>query len=187
MVRVIGQAKWTTERVELLTKLWLAGLSANGIATELNCGFTRNAVIGKVHRIGLPYRYDPIRRGAAQPDEPKTIAIVPTQAKPTKAPDPRPKWIVPYAEKPPIDLRAGQETEPVLPPAKRNRQRKIRLLDLTSHTCRFPIGDPRAKDFHFCGKKPVVGQPYCLAHCQASFYCYGHKGPIKYRQPAKAA
>ena len=43
---------WTDERVELLKKLWADGLSASQIAAELG-GITRNAVIGKVHRLGL--------------------------------------------------------------------------------------------------------------------------------------
>ncbi|HEY8580387.1 MAG TPA: GcrA family cell cycle regulator, partial [Beijerinckiaceae bacterium] len=44
---------WTDERVELLRKLWMDGLSASQIASELSNGITRNAVIGKVHRLGL--------------------------------------------------------------------------------------------------------------------------------------
>ena len=45
----------------------------------------------------------------------------------------------------------------------------VRLIDLKINTCRWPIGDPKDDDFHFCGEQTVTGKPYCLAHCQEAY------------------
>ena len=65
---------WTDERVELLRKLWQDGLSASQIASELGNGITRNAVIGKVHRLGMSGRVKPPSAATARPRAPKTGA-----------------------------------------------------------------------------------------------------------------
>src|SRR6185503_18971360 len=62
---------WTDERVELLRKLWQDGLSASQIAGELGNGITRNAVIGKVHRLGMSGRVKPPSAATARPRAPK--------------------------------------------------------------------------------------------------------------------
>lgn len=46
---------------------------------------------------------------------------------------------------------------------------KCRLMDLRTNTCRWPIGEPEDKDFHFCGKQTVTGKPYCSDHCQEAY------------------
>ena len=62
------------------------------------------------------------------------------------------------------------KTEPVLkkkaPPKKVGI---VRLIDLKINTCRWPIGDPKDEDFHFCGEPTVTGKPYCLVHCQEAY------------------
>ena len=45
----------------------------------------------------------------------------------------------------------------------------VRLIDLKINTCRWPIGDPKDDDFHFCGEQTVTGKPYCLEHCQEAY------------------
>ena len=45
----------------------------------------------------------------------------------------------------------------------------VRLMDLKINTCRWPIGDPKDEDFHFCGEQTVTGKPYCLTHCQEAY------------------
>ena len=45
----------------------------------------------------------------------------------------------------------------------------VRLIDLKINTCRWPIGDPKDDDFHFCGEQTVTGKPYCLQHCQEAY------------------
>jgi GcrA cell cycle regulator len=149
---------WTDERVELLKKLWADGLSASQIAAELG-GVTRNAVIGKVHRLGLAGR-----------------AKAPSSA----APRPRKARAHPHM------LRVGRaairgntalahayelEVEPepelvdnVIPMGQRRT-----LLELNEDTCRWPIGDPGQADFFFCGGQPVAGLPYCAYHSRVAY------------------
>src|SRR5690606_16642364 len=67
-----GNIMWTDERVELLKKLWAEGLSASQVAKQLG-GVTRNAVIGKVHRLGLSGRATPSRPARSRPQAPRTL------------------------------------------------------------------------------------------------------------------
>lgn len=60
---------WTDDRIDVLRKLWDKGLSASQIAGELGEGVTRNAVIGKAHRLGLKSRPSPVKAEAAKPRE----------------------------------------------------------------------------------------------------------------------
>ncbi|MHC5654458.1 GcrA family cell cycle regulator [Stappia sp.] len=157
---------WTSERVDLLKKLWLEGLSASQIAAELG-GVTRNAVIGKVHRLGLSGRAKaptnaakPSRKttqptaGAetAQAPEtnagaPQTIGATALKMAPSPAPAPQQK---PVAELVPIAKRAT-------------------ILTLTERTCKWPIGDPTKDDFYFCGNNSNPGVPYCPYHCRMAY------------------
>ncbi|MCT4655773.1 MAG: GcrA cell cycle regulator [Cohaesibacter sp.] len=157
---------WTDERVELLKKLWTDGLSASQVAAELG-GVTRNAVIGKVHRLGLSGRAKTTtttqraRRSRSQTSRParQTSASAPTvgatalkaEAKPQAAPQAKPK------EKP-------QEDAVVVPISKR-----ASILTLTENTCKWPIGDPGDGDFHFCGHKSEAGAPYCKYHAEIAY------------------
>ncbi|WP_240499921.1 GcrA family cell cycle regulator, partial [Sphingomonas montana] len=75
---------WTDERIEQLRKLWEAGNTASQIAEELG-GVSRNAVIGKAHRLGLQARPSPVRSAAAPKAEPVAAAPTPTPA-PVAAP-----------------------------------------------------------------------------------------------------
>ena len=158
---------WTTERVELLKKLWSEGLSASQIAGELG-GVTRNAVIGKVHRLGLsgraktpsaaskPRRNRPSspsspassasRQGAQQPQTRGATAL---KMAPAPAPEIEPE-AEPIAELVPISERAT-------------------ILTLTERTCKWPIGDPSREDFYFCGRNSDPGVPYCAHHCKIAY------------------
>lgn len=60
------------------------------------------------------------------------------------------------------------ETKPVKKVAPK-KVGMVRLIDLKINTCRWPIGDPKDEDFHFCGEQTVTGKPYCLAHCQEAY------------------
>lgn len=151
---------WTEERVELLRKLWTEGLSASQIAAELG-GVTRNAVIGKVHRIGLSGR--PKNSNQHSVSRQKRSSSRPTgQARPSKS-QTRPQ------ANPGID---GQ------PPASRPPQQvdlpkpeflMLDLLELTETTCKFPLGDPQEAGFGFCGAKSKDGEPYCAYHCRIAY------------------
>ena len=145
---------WTEDRVEILTKLWAEGLSASQIAKQLG-GVTRNAVIGKVHRLGLSGRAKPSRpkvRATSKPSKAKVrVASVPrmpkTPATPPAAPPPPP----PVEAKP---LPNGEYAT---------------ILTIRDHMCKWPIGDPAASDFRFCGRRIKAGEPYCEAHCSVAY------------------
>jgi GcrA cell cycle regulator len=150
---------WTDERVELLKKLWADGLSASQIAGELG-GITRNAVIGKVHRLGLSGR-------AKAPS-----SSVPRQRKPRapsmfRSPRPMMRGNTALAHAPAYDYEPEPELEPIeniIPIGQR-----CTLLELDSEKCHWPIGDPGQPDFFFCGGKTGAGTPYCGYHARVAY------------------
>ena len=159
-------ATWTDERVETLKKLWGEGLSASQIATEIGGGITRNAVIGKVHRLGLSGRG---KAKAPPPARPKAKAV-PAPSAPAPVPPARPAAIV--APVPPaLAVEAVPEPQPVavadevgLPLSER-----VTIMDLRESMCRWPMGDPTKPEFRFCGARSVTGLPYCSHHAQVAY------------------
>jgi len=153
---------WNDERVELLKKLWGEGLSASQIAGRIG-SVTRNAVIGKVHRLGLSGRATTTRMKSHRPR---------TRPVPAKRP---PAVVKPrFANVGNTALRAlyHQDTEPYVAPIEElvipvAERRSIQTLEECS--CRWPIGDPQDGDFHFCGKNKVPGLPYCEFHARRAF------------------
>ena len=153
---------WSDDRVELLTKLWGEGLSASQIAAALGGGVTRNAVIGKVHRLGLSGRAKPGAASAPRPAKPRPVGPVGPVADAARtlvAREPEP------AARPgqPIDLRWADEAA-AIPESKR-----VSILELRDSMCRWPIGDPSKPDFGFCGGRAVAGLPYCGHHCRIAY------------------
>jgi GcrA cell cycle regulator len=145
---------WTDERVELLKKLWLEGLSASQIAKQLG-GVTRNAVIGKVHRLGLSGRATP-----SQPSRPAFRA--PRPARPAISASPAHR----RAEAPRPD--AAQRV--VLRPAPYIEEPgTATVLTLGAHMCKWPIGDPATADFTFCGRRSSEEGPYCVEHARLAY------------------
>jgi GcrA cell cycle regulator len=154
---------WTDERVESLKKLWQEGLSASQIAGRLG-GVTRNAVIGKVHRLGLAGRATTTRMKSHRP---RRIPV---------APRPRPQGKVASRFNAPLssplrDLYRA-DGDGYVPPIEEVviplHERKS-LNQLTESCCRWPIGDPQEADFHFCARKKVAGLPYCEVHARRAF------------------
>jgi GcrA cell cycle regulator len=148
---------WTDERVELLKKLWQEGLSASQIAKQLG-GVTRNAVIGKVHRLGLSGRAAPSKPArtvfkAPRPARPAAASAAPRRlAEPTAmAPAPSP---VRY-----VDEAPGTAT----------------VLTLGAHMCKWPIGDPASDGFTFCGRRINDGS-YCVEHARVAYQPQQKKG-----------
>lgn len=152
---------WTDERTETLKKLWAEGLSASQIAGRLGA-VTRNAVVGKIHRLGISARST--TRVARRP---KRKPRVERQAPPKAA---KPNWASFGLPDPRRDMPPETPAEP-LPPVKRvfDPAKKVTLPELEEHHCRWPVGDPRDEDFRFCGETRVPGQPYCVACCQVAF------------------
>ncbi|MFV2003487.1 MAG: GcrA family cell cycle regulator, partial [Paracoccaceae bacterium] len=173
---------WTDDRVEVLKKMWGEGQSASQIAKELG-GVTRNAVIGKVHRLGLSNRTGGGGSGKAPAKEksgkPAAKAQAAPRAEPAKpAGEPARKPVVPMRR--PI-IPAGQPLPPqpsaneISPEALASvreiekKSKKISLMDLTERTCKWPVGDPATDDFWFCGLSVQQGKPYCEAHVSVAF------------------
>jgi GcrA cell cycle regulator len=150
---------WNDERVELLKKLWTEGLSASQIAGRLG-QVTRNAVIGKVHRLGLSGRATTSRMKSHRPR--------PRAATAKRLAKPR------FANVGNTALRAlyQADTEPYVPPVEELviplAERKS-IETLLECDCRWPIGDPQEAEFHFCAKKKVAGLPYCEFHARRAF------------------
>jgi GcrA cell cycle regulator len=149
---------WTDERVELLKKLWADGLSASQIAGELG-GITRNAVIGKVHRLGLSGRAKSPSSAAPRPRKARPPSHVLRVVRPAV----RGNTALALA----YDLDAELEPEPIENVIPIGQRRTI--LELNEETCRWPIGDPGAADFFFCGGKPTTGVPYCAYHSRIAY------------------
>ncbi|HEY8571773.1 GcrA family cell cycle regulator [Phenylobacterium sp.] len=141
---------WTDERVELLKKLWQDGLSASQIAKQLG-GVTRNAVIGKVHRLGLS--------GRATPSKPaRTVFKAPRPARPVTAAPSAPRRIAePVMHAQPTPVRYVEEAPGM-----------ATVLTLGAHMCKWPIGDPALESFTFCGRRSGEG-PYCHEHSQVAY------------------
>ena len=115
---------WTPEKIKLLKKLWLKGKSTIEIGKEL--GMSKNAVVGKVHRLELAARPSPIKKNQKQGEQKQKQAA-------------------------------------------QIKQSKVSLMDLKLNSCRWPIGDPKDDDFHFCGADTVTGKPYCSEHCKIAY------------------
>ena len=161
---------WTDERVELLKKMWAEGQSASQIAKELG-SVTRNAVIGKVHRLGLSNRVggSDAPKGKGAEDEVDTAEVETTpRAEPVRAapqaatprPEPRPqpraadapvtnvtpmrKAIIPAGQPLPPQPSAGEISPEALASVREieKKARRLTLMELTERTCKWPIGDP---------------------------------------------
>ena len=172
---------WTDERVELLKKMWGEGQSASQIAKELG-GVTRNAVIGKVHRLGLSNRAGAApAKAEAKPAEAKPAAAPKAEtAKPTPRPaeeaparpaTPARRPVVPAGQPLPPQPSANEISPEALASVREveKKARKISLMELTERTCKWPVGDPATDDFWFCGLPAAPGKPYCEAHVGVAF------------------
>ena len=179
---------WTDDRVEVLKQLWGEGQSASQIAKELG-GVTRNAVIGKVHRLGLSNRAGSSSAATAKKEakpkatsktasapktkvEPKTEpAIKPRPASEGKPNFPARRQIIPAGQPLPPQPSANEISPEAL--AKVNevekKAKKIGLMELTERTWKWPVGDPATEDFWFCGLPVQQGKPYCEAHVGVAF------------------
>jgi len=134
---------WTDDRVEQLKNLWTEGLSASQIARALG-GVTRNAVISKVHRLGLA--------GRATPSRSERLPMVPKVTMRSHIPP------APIVEEDPLILDDGSH---------------ITTLTVSNRHCRWPLGHPNEENFHFCGHAPRAmedgGGPYCPTHARRAF------------------
>jgi GcrA cell cycle regulator len=189
---------WTEERIERLKKMWQEGSTASQIAEELG-GVSRNAVIGKAHRLGLEARPSPVKPGeekekpaAAAPKpvtaeraapKPAAAAVAPAPPTAPAAPARRPQSGdgMQYRSIGPggfIRQGPGEQQAPIPPapprrlvPAKPSPEvaDKTSLLELNDRICKWPMGHPGEPDFHFCGEAANPGFPYCVEHCGVAY------------------
>jgi GcrA cell cycle regulator len=163
---------WTEDRVEVLKRLWAEGLSASQIAAKLGHGVTRNAVIGKVHRLNLAGR-----QTAPRAQSPRTVARkerVPGMGGMRSPSQPS----MPTAGANALKSYAAPQINPRLAPLPEPKplrlvdlpkDGRITILHLSDKTCKWPIGDPNHEDFCFCGHGPRDGSPYCEYHARIAY------------------
>jgi GcrA cell cycle regulator len=159
---------WTDERVEMLKRLWGEGLSASQIARQLG-GVTRNAVIGKVHRLKLSARAKSVS-SAKRSKKPAEDLAARNRGSQQAAMRSRPAVIGNTALK--LDLMAESAVVTHLflnEELKAPPSRKLTLVQLGERTCKWPEGDPMLPDFHFCGNDSRDGSPYCAFHSKLAF------------------
>ena len=184
---------WSDERVAILKKMWLEGSSASEIAKELG-NITRNAVIGKVHRLGMSNRdTNNLKSGSSTSNAKKSVR----RGRPPKVNKEEKKRGRPHKLKDPGDFPGTLDVteKPTTSSAKEMRldenktkvasdlseetlqnilkvemkSKKISLMELTERTCKWPIGDPATDTFWFCGHDSEPGKPYCKTHISIAF------------------
>ena len=188
---------WTEQMIEDLKRMWDEGLSTGEIGKRL--GVTKNSIIGKVHRLQLTARPSPIKKKedttspAPKAKETKeTKAEKPSSTNTTKAPkdtkpastkdEKKPAAKVPAEEIEAQEIPLKEEFKEISPKLDRietmrnsvhvehpKGKHKTMLTDSDNHTCRWPIGDPKDENFHFCGRKVKIGQTYCEEHAAIAY------------------
>ena len=153
---------WTEEKVKKLKEYWKKGYSTGEIGRMI--GVSKNAVVGKAHRLGLDSRPSPIKPEKSV----KNIKTAKTKVKETKAPE--------KGKAKPGDKEKAKEE-----PKKEKvvRTDGISLLELNKSSCRWPQGDPKEKNFSFCGRPCVEGRPYCAEHVREAYVGIERRGHKK--------
>ena len=138
---------WDDNNVSKLRELWDQGLPTAQIGKLL--GFTKNAVVGKAHRIGLERRPSPIRRTAVKPDRKKARSpIIPK-----------------------LNFEVKKDEVKENPVHQQTFQPLVKNLFTKSvkRGCEWPEGHPDESDFKFCGKERFEDKPYCIDHCAVAY------------------
>jgi GcrA cell cycle regulator len=163
---------WSDDRVEQLKKLWEGGLSASQIAAELG-NVTRNAVIGKVHRLGLSGRAKSPSSAAPRQRKARPAQQMMRVARPAS----RGNTALAHA------FEVELEPDPIAFDNVVPMSQRVSLLELNEATCHWPIGDPASSEFFFCGGKALTSLPYCAHHSRIAY----QPASDRRRQPPKPA
>lgn len=188
---------WTEEMVEELKRLWDEGVTTGEIGRRLN--ISKNSIVGKVHRLGLSGRPSPIKKKSDTPTDKPAEKKQPKEKSPKKSSVSKeikpiknttketstPKTVSAPAPKKEskIEVKAAPVTFTIEPEeddialakslntpiVEKEKKEFLRLTDLDNHTCRWPIGDPKDDNFHFCGHKVRLGQTYCEEHSAVAY------------------
>ncbi len=170
---------WTQERITLLIDLWMSGKSASIVAKELG-NISRNAVIGKVHRLGIANRTN-LKKTVAKTTKNNSEKIILKSTRPQKSsPKRNPAFNIAVKDTG-GKIRVQTKREPH-PPRKYNKShvlnrdpnaptqfKNLSLLELTENSCRWPSGDPQDSNFHFCGCPAEPNSSYCSYHAQVAY------------------
>jgi GcrA cell cycle regulator len=159
--------EWTEETIERLRALWAEGLSTAEIGRRM--GISKNAVVGKAHRLNLPARPSPIRRDAsgAAPRPPAPRRVTGPTLPPLSATEAAPVMVQ-------TPLSAPRQTLPARPVARESFAPKTAMRPVTprvgrASVCCWPIGEPGTKSFRFCDAEATQGKPYCTEHAQIAY------------------
>ncbi len=175
---------WNEERIEQLKVLWEQGLSASSIGRVL--GVTKNAVVGKAHRLKLSSRPSPIRKSSKPPVRRATVLARPTlpnapmvalrnEAAPTTDCNAKaPAREAPAKEAKALGMPAATARQPLptgesFSKASVGQRRTAKTPAGRITKCLWPIGDPGDSDFRFCGADSLPGKPYCSEHCARAY------------------
>ena len=146
---------WTEDRISKLKKYWQEGMTTVEIGKKL--GVSKNAVVGKAHRLELDARPSPIKKEPVVTKgkmAKKAAAVVVKEKIPPKTPLVKAKEV-----KMPQPVKQSELFKGKL----------VTLMDLQACSCRWPLGDPKDSDFRFCDKEAIDGKPYCLEHCAEAY------------------
>lgn len=169
-------SEWTQDRIDLASRLWLSGVSAKRIAEELG-GLTRNAVMGKIDRLGL---LRAPRGNLAQPapspsvgrGKPPESIPAPARAETRAVARPRAEKVVkePHAKAPAqAAAPAAVVAIPASPKPPAGPGEPVQIMDLRDYMCKWPLGDPSSESFRYCGHRKHGGAPYCEAHVKLAY------------------
>ena len=159
---------WEKETEILLVQLWNDKVPAGEIALQIlqryKQAYTRNAIIGKAHRMGLPKRGRLFKAESQKPKAERTHPISLPKAEKPKAfkMNPQNHTIAPAPSQP--LWQPEPEPDNIVPIGQ-----GCSLLQLENDKCHWPLGDPQQKDFFFCGGKAVSGLLYCGYHARIAY------------------
>jgi GcrA cell cycle regulator len=180
---------WTEQQIQMLKNMWGNGYSASEIAKHLG-GMTRNAVIGKAHRLKLSSRPSPIKREDGDMGSIGTLtgSIPVVKSAPRKRVMLRPLPVIPT---PPATVKAPIKDHLTAFDSLR-RTEGIAVTKAGERHCRWPVGDPRSPDFRFCGCSAYESLPYCIDHARVAYQNMGRKqrgsdghAPTEFRMPGQ--
>jgi GcrA cell cycle regulator len=151
---------WTDPQMEALGQLWMEGRTASQIASLLGAGITRNAVIGKVHRLGLCSGDNIGLRAATIKSSAVTLERGVRRA-PRTIPEAAPALVSSGDCGDGAVARAVKRTASISP--------SVAIADLTDETCRWPIDDPDSRELRYCGALAIGAKPYCADHSKLAY------------------
>lgn len=169
--RDVANHAWPPERIAQLLTLWGKGYSAESIAAKMGGGLTRNAILGKIHRLRRKLGLDAVPNRVRDEHTPTR----PTRSKKSKEQKAEPK--------PARSPRKGKTMTHPDTPAETQAETSLTeaanvlastpwpdaIMALRAHHCRWPFGDPRHTSFRFCGAKAEPNRPYCAAHNRLAY------------------